>query len=377
MQVDQLLDLEEKKMTQKDKHLLKKKMSFISVLLLSAGIYVNPVKVVAQNSSKPSFSESLSSPEKSPSSDRNSCSFESSGSTNTVSCATQSHSNSNDIKGSNTNSSGSSTTPSFSQDKTDLNPGLIALESKPESNSTLLKPTNNPFDSATDENIPQPNDINSSTSDQSKPSTDSSVQPNNISSPPSIESQEITTQYKAERQKELSIEKNIADKINSYRKQKGLTPLKLDSDISKSAQAHSLEMADKEVPVGHQGFKIRVKMLRQEFNLKSAAENVAYNQGYEDPATQAIEGWLKSPEHKKNIEGNYNLTGIGVAKDKQGRIFLTQIFVFGSKNQRPESTNTSEKPTTKPGEEDNNQDLSIPSTEPIESNLSEQTNSKY
>lgn len=353
MQVDLLLDLEEKKMTQKDKHLLKKKMSFISVLLLSVGIYANPVKVVAQDSSKPSFSESLSSPEKSPSSDRKSCSFESSGSTNTVSCTTQSHSSSNDIEESNTNSSGSSTDPSSSQNETDLNPGLIAPESnKPESNSTLLKPTNNPFDFGTDENIPQSNNANSSTSDQSKPSTNSSAQPNNTSSPPSIEGEELAPQYKAERKEELSIEKNIADKINQYRKQKGLKPLKLDSDIGKLAQAHSLEMADKEVTVGHQGFKTRVKMLREEFNLKSAAENVAYNQGYKDPAAQAVEGWLKSPGHKKNIEGNYNLTGIGVAKDEQGRIFLTQIFVSGEQNwqleQTSDTSNTSSKNSTEP-----------------------------
>lgn len=61
---------------------------------------------------------------------------------------------------------------------------------------------------------------------------------------------------------------------------------------------------------------------------RAAAENVAYNRGYTDPVAKAVEGWLNSSGHRRNIEGNYNLTGIGVAKNSQGAYYFTQIFIL-------------------------------------------------
>jgi uncharacterized protein YkwD len=43
-------------------------------------------------------------------------------------------------------------------------------------------------------------------------------------------------------------------------------------------------------------------------------------------AREVVNGWLKSPGHKKNIEGNFVLTGIGYARSKKGDIYFTQIF---------------------------------------------------
>jgi uncharacterized protein YkwD len=37
--------------------------------------------------------------------------------------------------------------------------------------------------------------------------------------------------------------------------------------------------------------------------------------------------WLNSPGHRKNIEGPYNLTGIAMAKAKDGTMYFTQIFI--------------------------------------------------
>jgi uncharacterized protein YkwD len=58
--------------------------------------------------------------------------------------------------------------------------------------------------------------------------------------------------------------------------------------------------------------------------MAASAENVAYGQL---SAKAVVDGWLKSAPHKKNIEGNYNLTGIGLAKDRKGVIYFTQIFL--------------------------------------------------
>jgi uncharacterized protein YkwD len=58
--------------------------------------------------------------------------------------------------------------------------------------------------------------------------------------------------------------------------------------------------------------------------LPLSAENVAYGN---ITAKEVVDNWLKSPGHRRNIEGKYTITGIGVAKSSDGTIFFTQIFV--------------------------------------------------
>ena len=56
-------------------------------------------------------------------------------------------------------------------------------------------------------------------------------------------------------------------------------------------------------------FEDRVKVITQKIgNIHSSAENVAYGNL---SARQVVDVWLKSPGHRKNIEGKYTLTGIG------------------------------------------------------------------
>jgi uncharacterized protein YkwD len=43
-------------------------------------------------------------------------------------------------------------------------------------------------------------------------------------------------------------------------------------------------------------------------------------------AREVVDGWLHSPGHRRNIEGDFKLTGIGLAFGHNGNIFFTQIF---------------------------------------------------
>lgn len=122
-----------------------------------------------------------------------------------------------------------------------------------------------------------------------------------------------------------AIEQAILVHINDYRKQKGLSPLKMDSKIVHEAQNHSLDMANHAMPFGHKYFTSRIDRLHAKIkNSNAGAENVAYN--YKD-AQDVVKNWLLSPGHKRNIDGHYDLTGIGVARDKQGKLYFTQIFL--------------------------------------------------
>lgn len=124
----------------------------------------------------------------------------------------------------------------------------------------------------------------------------------------------------------LILEKSIYEKVNQYRQSQKLPPLKIDPRISEEARKHSQNMANKTVPFSHQGFETRI--VNTHINYRSAAENVAYNQGYQNPAQVAVDGWIKSAGHQKNMVGNFNLTGVGVAKNAQGEYYFTQIFML-------------------------------------------------
>ena len=123
-----------------------------------------------------------------------------------------------------------------------------------------------------------------------------------------------------------TLEQAVLQQINQYRSQKQLSPLTLDNTISQQARLHSQTMASSGV-LSHQGFNQRVEAIAQSISYRAAAENVAFNQGYRDPVKQAVQGWISSPGHRRNIEGQYDLTGIGVAQNEQGEYYFTQVFI--------------------------------------------------
>jgi len=125
-----------------------------------------------------------------------------------------------------------------------------------------------------------------------------------------------------------ALELSVHDQVNQYRDSLGLAFLDLNENISKEARIHSQEMAQGNVPFSHDGFDQRIEAISSTLTYTSAAENVAYNQGYGDPVTVAVDGWINSPGHQKNMVGNFNLSGVGVAQNSTGEYYFTQIFIL-------------------------------------------------
>lgn len=132
---------------------------------------------------------------------------------------------------------------------------------------------------------------------------------------------------------ETQLEQDVFNLINQNRVANFLHPLAWSDVIAQEARLHSLNMANKIVPFGHQGVQDRFLRLIQAIpTLTKFGENVAYNYGYSNPVQVAVSGWLNSPGHYANIVGDFNLTGVGVAKNSKGEYYFTQIFVKASQS---------------------------------------------
>jgi uncharacterized protein YkwD len=111
---------------------------------------------------------------------------------------------------------------------------------------------------------------------------------------------------------------------NQFRKAHGLKPVIMHEGLNAIAQKHSEDMAKKRVGFGHAGADRRYKQARRQIPAANYfAENVAYGVS---TGKAAVMGWKKSPGHRKNLLGRYKYMGVGIAKDRNGRIYYTQVF---------------------------------------------------
>lgn len=121
-----------------------------------------------------------------------------------------------------------------------------------------------------------------------------------------------------------AVERDVLHYINQHRESKGLPALSFNAIVANEARRHSTAMASRRIPFGHQGLNARTKIITGKItSVHAVSENVARGS---ITAQQAVNLWLKSPGHRKNIEGNYKYTGIGVARDRKSELYFTQIF---------------------------------------------------
>ena len=125
-----------------------------------------------------------------------------------------------------------------------------------------------------------------------------------------------------------TMEREIHALVNQHRARRGLPALAYDERIATVAREHSAAMADRSRPFGHAGFEQRGSAISRFLPYRGLAENVAYDErGGANLSSLIVEGWIGSAAHRQNIEGSYEITGIGVARDRQGVAYVTQIFL--------------------------------------------------
>jgi uncharacterized protein YkwD len=127
------------------------------------------------------------------------------------------------------------------------------------------------------------------------------------------------------------IERRAFEMTNTARLQNGLAPLVWDPALCRMARIHSenmvrlgyfahetpdgLHLKDRAHAVGIPHFRV-------------LGENIAYNQGYDDPGAFAVQRWLISPGHRANILSNeFEQAAIGSFVAPDGTVYLTQEFI--------------------------------------------------
>ncbi len=134
----------------------------------------------------------------------------------------------------------------------------------------------------------------------------------------------VSEPYATEEVAADGMEASILQYVNDHRRAKGLPSLQSNAVTNQQSYQHSKNMATGKTAFGHDGFEKRIETIKKSFGwISASSENVAYGKL---SAKEVVKGWLNSPGHKKNIEGNYRYTGIGFYKDRKGVIYFTQIF---------------------------------------------------
>lgn len=132
---------------------------------------------------------------------------------------------------------------------------------------------------------------------------------------------------------EQSYANQIFNGINSRRASSGLPALITDSDLVALAASHNAYLISISTPGGaivtnHDNVQNRANIAFGK-GYKAYGENTAGIRGYSSSsvASTFVNGWINSPGHLSNIDGNFTRTGVAVAVDsRDGTIFSTQIF---------------------------------------------------
>jgi uncharacterized protein YkwD len=136
---------------------------------------------------------------------------------------------------------------------------------------------------------------------------------------------------RAEASSATSLERQAFDLLNAERFAIGLEPLMWDDRLSKVARLHSRNMANEKFfsHRGNDGTMIddRAELLGVR-NWAAIGENIAFLRGYADPVAGAVEKWMQSPSHRRNLlNPTWANSAIGIAVADDGAYYLTQVFL--------------------------------------------------
>lgn len=126
-------------------------------------------------------------------------------------------------------------------------------------------------------------------------------------------------------------EQSIYELINAERRRRGAGPLVWDEKVAQMARNYSRQMARESFFDHFDPDGLSVVDRARRAGLKGwsmIGENLFFAEGYGRIDRLAVRGWMESPSHRRNLlERQYTTTGIGLAQTRDGRIYITQVFL--------------------------------------------------
>lgn len=194
-------------------------------------------------------------------------------------------------------------------------PGSNCNNSKPsEPVVTPTKPVEEPSETvAPTEPLQKPTEPVAVATEPAEKPTEPVVTPTDPTAPAQTESSEFNTEFEAE----------VLRLVNIERGKYGLSPLAMDSKLTKVAHIRAKEIVTSFSHTRPNGSTCFTTAKEIGVSYRSAGENIAY--GYPSPQS-VVNGWMNSEGHRKNILSQ-SFGKIGIGCYKNGRtLYWTQFF---------------------------------------------------
>jgi len=132
-----------------------------------------------------------------------------------------------------------------------------------------------------------------------------------IEDTPNIEAANITV-----------LEQDVLQLVNSHRRELGVSALAFSNVAYEYANKHTDYMIA-QGSLSHDNFSARASSIASKVEVQMVAENVAKDY---KTAQEAFNGWYKSTNHKKTMEGDFTHSAVSVKEDANGNLYFTQLF---------------------------------------------------
>lgn len=126
-------------------------------------------------------------------------------------------------------------------------------------------------------------------------------------------------------------EQTVYSLVNREREKKGLSDLGWNVDLARLARSYSEQMAVEDFfsHYDNAGNSVVERARRMKIRKwRKIGENLFESIGDRNYANASIVMWMKSPTHRQNIlDAQWTQTGIGIARSRDGKTYITQIFI--------------------------------------------------
>jgi uncharacterized protein YkwD len=128
----------------------------------------------------------------------------------------------------------------------------------------------------------------------------------------------------------LPLARKVFELVNRQRRLHGVAPLHWSEPLVRQAQEQSANMMERGFfahadPV-HGALAERLKAAGIRWGR--CGESIFREHGMDDPAQEAVDGWMKSPGHRTSLlDPLFTETGVGIAISPTTEYFITQVFI--------------------------------------------------